>query len=80
MKSVTALVTLGLLLGASSPALSAATPEGAQKLTTDAKGEVTLNVKDAGMYYLETSKSVDGKDGQPGRRASYTGVLEFLPS
>lgn len=34
MKSVTALVTLGLLLGASSPALSAATPEGAQKLTT----------------------------------------------
>ncbi len=54
--------------------------DGAQKLTTDAKGEVTLNVKDAGMYYLETSKSVDGKDGQPGRRASYTGVLEFLPS
>ena len=34
MKSVTALLILGLLLGASSPALSAATPEGAQKLTT----------------------------------------------
>ncbi len=54
--------------------------DGAQKLTTDAKGEVTLNPKEAGMYYLETSKSVEGKDGQPGRRASYAGVLEFLPS
>lgn len=34
MKSVAALLILGLLLGASSPALSAATPEGAQRLTT----------------------------------------------
>ena len=53
--------------------------DGAQELTTDAKGELTINVKEAGMYYLETSKSVEGKDGQPGRRASYTAVLEFLP-
>lgn len=52
---------------------------GIQTLTTDAKGEVTLNAKQAGMYYLEASKSVDGKDGQPGRRASYVAVLEFLP-
>lgn len=52
---------------------------GSQKLTTDAKGEVTLNVKNAGMYFLETDKSVEGKDGQPGRRASYVAVLEFLP-
>jgi hypothetical protein len=34
MKSTVALLTLGLLLGASSPALAAATPEEAQRLTT----------------------------------------------
>jgi hypothetical protein len=34
MKSVSALLTLGFLLGASAPALAAATPEEAQRLTT----------------------------------------------
>jgi len=34
MKPVNALLTLGFLLGASSPSLAAATPEGAQRLTT----------------------------------------------
>ena len=51
----------------------------AQDLVTDAKGELTLNAKQAGMYYLEASHAVEGKDGQPGRRASYAAVLEFLP-
>ena len=54
--------------------------EGAQTLTTDAKGEVTFTAKEAGMYLFEANKSAEGKDGQPGRRASYSGVLEFLPS
>lgn len=51
----------------------------AQELTTDARGEVVLTARAAGMYYLEASHAVEGKDGQPGRRVSYSAVLEFLP-
>lgn len=48
-------------------------------LRTDAEGRVTLEAGEAGMYYLEASSALDAADGQPGRRASYTAVLEFLP-
>ncbi|MGB5779447.1 DUF4198 domain-containing protein [Allopontixanthobacter sediminis] len=48
-------------------------------LRTDAEGRVTLQPSEAGMYYLEVSSSQDAANGQPGRRASYTAVLEFLP-
>lgn len=52
---------------------------GIQTLTTDADGKVELTAATPGMYYIETGSTEEsGADGIP-RRASYTGVLEFLP-
>lgn len=50
---------------------------GIKTLTTDAEGVVELSVEEPGMYYIEASQGPER--GQPGRRASYAGVLEFLP-
>jgi uncharacterized GH25 family protein len=52
---------------------------GISNLTTDADGQVTLEVQTPGMYYLETASTVPAANGAPERRASYTAVLEFLP-
>ena len=52
---------------------------GIQNLTTDASGQVSLEVSEPGMYYLEAGTVEEGANGKPDRRASYTAVLEFLP-
>ncbi len=52
---------------------------GIQMLKTDANGEVSVTVEDAGRYYLEGGMSVEAPAGGYERRASYTAVLEFMP-
>ncbi len=51
------------------------------KATTDAKGEITVTWKDAGMYWLETGTE-DAKVSVPQakqRRLGYVATLEVLP-
>ncbi|MXP25045.1 DUF4198 domain-containing protein [Altererythrobacter indicus] len=53
---------------------------GVQNLTTDKDGLVTLEAPEAGMYFLEASARGEGAGAsEPGWRASYSAVLEFLP-
>ncbi len=50
---------------------------GIRTFTTDADGMIEVSVDEPGMYYLEASQGPER--GEPGRRASYVAVLEFLP-
>lgn len=46
---------------------------------TDAEGRFTLNLSDAGLYWLGASVRTPGTNGQPGYNASWNGSLEVLP-
>jgi Domain of unknown function (DUF4198) len=55
------------------------------RVSTDAKGEVSLTLPDAGMYWVSASypQNVPPAAGQtpvqPARRVSYAATMEILP-